>query len=147
MLGSERLLPPYGSDPTVFWTPEFNAVGAPGLTVTFNMPTWPVPGKAWMMMTNRWQTTARDGTVTTGPVVKVGNNVTHDNWIVAGTPLGVGAAVKNALNSPFGTPPLPMPDASLGPLVVELVTAAVLGTATELRGRFNFLMLLVDLAP
>ena len=136
-----------GAPAVVYETPEMDFLAAPGTTYAFNMPTT-LTGQGFAVVANRGQVTARDGTITTGPSLKIGNNGAHDNWIAAAVVPGFNAVVKNALTSTiYGTPPLPIPDGDAGPLIVEIDASAVAGTATTFKGKLLFTMVRVDLAP
>lgn len=131
--------------PVLYTTPEMDLTAAPGTTWNFNTPTLPA-GLGWLLLAVRAHNTARDGTITTSATVKVGTNAAHDNLVSTGSPLNNGAVIKNAWSNVFGTPANAMGDASLGPIVVEMVTPATLNTATVFKTKFVFLMCPVNLA-
>lgn len=133
--------------PAVFTTPEMDFLAAPGTTYAFNMPTAPAGFGYLPVITSRAWVSDRNGTITTGPVVKLGNNATHDNLYTGLAAVPITTIVKNASVAHLGSPVLATPDGSLGPYVVELTSSAVAGTATVFKGRFIFFMSLVTLTP
>lgn len=80
--------------------------------------------------------TAKDGTVTTGPVISAGCNATADDYVPAGLPVATLAAAPLATRvGSIGTSVNPIPIISLNPngFRIRVVTPAVLGTATQFR--------------
>ncbi len=131
----------------VFSTPEMDFLAAPGTTYAFDMPTAPAGFAYLPLVTSRAWVSDRNGTITTGPVVKIGNNATHDNLYTGLSAVPITTILKNASVAHLGSPVQATPDGSLGPYVVELTSSAVAGTATVFKGRFLFFMALVTLTP
>lgn len=83
--------------------------------------------------------TARDGSITTSPVLKFGTNSTNDNYCAQQT----GAAGFGTTNAGFrlgsaatSVSPIPVLDMTATGFRMEIVTGAVLNTATQLKGRY-----------
>ncbi len=131
----------------VFSTPEMDFLAAPGTTYAFDMPTAPFGFGYLPCATSRAWVSDRNGTITTGPVVKIGNNGSHDNLYTGLAAVPITTTVKNSSVSHLAASTQATPDGSAGPYVVEITSSAVAGTATVFKGRFLFLMALVTLTP